>query len=964
MTVREQNHARLLEIVAAMEPGPALEAFRAQGVDEAVLPALIDAAEGLVIADLSKALVVTGRLVIMADAIADAVTRARARRAWAQGLAYANRFQEAIAALEEATRLADDAGATLEAARARLTTLHALARMGRYDDAIAAGQAARAAFMSVGEAVLAARADINLGVTQRMRDCPREAIEHFERARGVLGDQPMLLAQLESNRAEALLDLDRFDEAERAFEAARGEFLRVGARRAAGIVEGNLADLAGRQGRLDLALVHFERALQQLGEQESPGDTARLLTEQADALAAIGMHAEAAEAYRRAIPVLREREMAWESARALAGLGRALIALDKHDEARGTLASAAEAFAALRHSTGLGRVRISQAAAAAVDGLTEEAEVLLTQAMHLLADRPAELVLTRLHLSTLALRSGRMDEAERLAQSALVEARQLDMAPLVADLLHAIARVQRARGQTREAAASLREAIAEIERVRGMLGADRFRAAFLGGRSAVYEDAVGAVLDQAGPNAAAEAFLLAERAKSRSLLDQLHGGAQLTDSLASGAAEPAEARLMGELSKLRRELNALYAQLDSPMAKRAYEPGVWRRSVRDYESKIAGLEGRLASTQRYASVFGEPIGLAAARALLSEGTGLVEFFAEPGRLSAVAATRAGARVIRGIAGPREVSERLESLYFQIGRAVAKGLPDGPAGERLAAAAEVECAALHRLLVAPLAEFIAPLNRLIIVPHGGLHGVPFHALSDGRGSLGGALEIAYAPSASVLDQLVRRPARPGGPETRVVVGYSDEMIPHAEREAREIASRLSGGRLGGARLITGAEATIARVTEAMHGASLVHLATHARFIASNPLASGVRLADGWLTAREIYGMRLDAAEVVLSGCDTGRSVATAGEELMGLSRAFLVAGARSLVMSLWPAHDQSTAEFMVSIYTDRYDEAAGNVPEKAAGNCGMCGPIRRAWAGLRARRPHLAAWAPFVLIGAT
>lgn len=950
MITDQRTPADLLEAIAALEPGAALDALRARGLDAQALPSLFDAAEALVISDLKRALEVTPRLVALADAAGAPVVRARARRAWAQALAYSNRFQEAIQALEQATVLADGAGETVEAARARLTTLHALARMGRYDDAIAAGAAARSAFVDAGERVLAARADINIGVTQRMRDHPREAIEHFDRARESLADEPMLLAQLESNRAEALLDLNRFGEAERAFESARAEFIRVGAARAAGIVEGNLADLASRQGRLDRALTHFEHALAQLGETEAPGDVARLRAEQAEAFASVGMHAEAVEAYRLAVPVLQERGMVWESARARAGLGRSLVALARPDEAREQLAIAAEAFEKLRHSTGLGRVRLSQAEAAVAKSQLREAQTLLTQAVNLLTDRPAELVLARLHLSTVALNSGEINEAERLTLQALAQARELDLAPLVADLLHTQARIHRARGRTAEAVSALRQAIAEVERVRGMLGADRFRAAFLGGRMSVYEDAIAAVLDSGNPDAACDAFTLAERAKSRSLLDLLHGGAELVDPARPPAAETGESRLLGEVARLRGELNALYAQLDEPAARRVYEPQVWRRAVRDYESRIAGLEGRLAATQRYAAVFGEPIGLAAARSLLGPETGLIEFIAESGRYSAIVATGAGASVVRGLATPDQVRERLELLYFQIGRAIARGLPDGPAGARLAEAAEAETRRLHDLLIEPLRELIAPMSRLIIIPHGALHAVPFHALSGARGPLGEAMEIAYAPSASVLDQLARKPGgqAAGG---RIVVGVSDDLIPHAESEARQVA-----GRLEGSRLILGGAATIRAVSEAIQGASLIHLATHARFVHSNPLASGVKLADGWLTARDIYSLKLDRAEVTLSGCDTGRSVASAGEELMGLTRAFLVAGARSLVMSLWPAHDQSTADFMVSMYADRYN-GADAAP-------GMCGALRRSWLDLRLRRRHLAAWAPFVLVGAT
>lgn len=954
MTVDQRSQAELLAVVADLEPGPAMQALRARSLDAGAIPALADAAEALVISDLKRALDVTGRLVALADAFGEDLPRARARRARAQALSYGNRFQEAIDALAEATALADRAGAAIEAARARLTTLHALARMGRYDEAIAAGQAAREAFVRADEPIMAARADINLGVTQRMRDRPREAIEHFERARPAVREEPMLLAALESNRAEALLDLNRFTEAEQAFESAREQFIRIRAGRAAGIVEGNLADLAGRQGRLDRALEHFERALAQLGETEAPGDVARLQAEQAEAFSALGMHAEAAESYRRAVPVLRERQMAWEAARAQAGLGRALLALARAEEARAELDAAAAAFEALGHATGLARTRMSQAVAAVAQARPEEAERLLTQAAALLHDRPAELALARLHLSTLALRAGRIDEAERSALAALDQARQLDLAPLVADLLHALARIHRARGRLPDAVAALREAIAEVERVRGMLGADRFRAAFLGGRLAVYEEAVAAVLDLAGPDATTEAFALAELAKSRSLLDLLQGGVQLAESAGPDerAAEPdaGEGRLLSEVARLRGELNAMYAQLDAPAARRAIDPAQWRRGVRDHESRLAGLEGRLAATRRYAAVFGQPVGLSEASARLAPGVGLIEFFGEPEVYSAIVATGRGAAVVRGLAPRAGVREHLESLYFQLGRAIARGLPSGPAGERLVAATEAETQALHRLLIAPLAEHLAGLSRLIIVPHGSLHAAPFHALSEGRGPLGEAVEVAYAPSASVLDQLVRKPAGEAAGRA-LVVGFSDETIPHAEREAQEVAARLPG-----AELLLGPRATMAAVTAAMRGASLIHLATHARFVRGNPLASGVKLADGWITAREIYGMRLEGAEVTLSGCDTARSVATAGEEHMGLTRAFLVAGARSLLMSLWPAHDESTAEFMLFLYGERYNGAA-RAP-------GLCGALRQAWMALRRRQRHPAAWAPFVLVGAT
>lgn len=952
MMTRRANPVAL-EDIAGLNPADAACLLRRGDDAPARLMELVESAERLVIAELKRALDLTEMLVRLADELGDPLPRARARRAWAQALAYANRFDDALVALGEATGLAETAGAGVEAARARLTTLHALARQGRYDEAIAAGESARSAFVEAGERVLAARADINLGVTQRMRDRPAEALRHFDRARAALDDQPLLLAPLQSNRAEALLDLNRFEEAELAFEAAREQFERAGAARAVAIVEGNLADLAGRQGRLDRALEHFERAVRRLDESEAPGDLARLEAERADALGAIGMHAEAAEAYRRALPVLREMKMAWETARALAGLGRELAAMGRPEDAEPQLAAAAAAFEALGHSTGLGRVRISQAAAARQP---DEAARLLRLARELLADRPADAAAADLGLSSLDLRAGRLDEAESRAHEALRRARELDLAPLIADLLHALARIARARGKPGEALRRLREAVAEVERVRGTLSADRFGSAYLGGRTAIYEDAVSAVLDGGGEEAAAEAFSLVERAKSRSLLDLMHGGAAIAESLERGAENPDEAKLLAAAAKMHADLNALYAQLDDPAGRAGRDPAAWKQTVHERERSLADLERRLAATRRYGRVYGQPAGLAQAAAVLNPDAGLLEFFVEGGRYAAVLATRNQARVFRGLATREDVADRVESLYFQVGRAIARGLPAGPAGERLAAAATAETDRLYDLLLAPMQEAIEPLRRLIVIPHGVLHAAPMHALSRRGEPLVAQREVLQAPSASVLTRMTQRPAG-SEPARRVVVGVSDELIPYAEREACAVAERITAA----TRLI-GREATTQRVKEALRGAGAIHIAAHARFIHENPMASGIKLADGWLTARELCALRLEGAAVTLSGCDTGRSALTAGEELMGLTRAFLLAGARSLLLTLWPAHDRHASDFMLAVCEARYDDAGREVTDTESSG-GLAGAVRQSQLALRERQGHLAAWGPYVLIGA-
>ena len=117
-----------------------------------------------------------------------------------------------------------------------------------------------------------------------------------------------------------------------------------------------------------------------------------------------------------------------------------------------------------------------------------------------------------------------------------------------------------------------------------------------------------------------------------------------------------------------------------------------------------------------------------------------------------------------------------------------------------------------------------------------------------------------------------------------------------------------------------------------------------------MASGLKLADRWLTVRDIYAMRLRASLMTLSGCETGRAAVRNGDELMGLVRGCIAAGARSLLLSLWAVNDESTADLMA----DFYGAYRQGISPAAA--------LRGAQRALLERKPHPASWAPFILGG--
>ncbi|MBI3963033.1 MAG: CHAT domain-containing protein [Deinococcus sp.] len=251
-------------------------------------------------------------------------------------------------------------------------------------------------------------------------------------------------------------------------------------------------------------------------------------------------------------------------------------------------------------------------------------------------------------------------------------------------------------------------------------------------------------------------------------------------------------------------------------------------------------------------------------------------------------------------------------------------------------------ALYRQLLAPLAPALAD-RGLVIVPHGPLHYLPFHALYDGRQYLLERHQVSYAPSAAVWQMCLGKQPRALGPA--LVLGVPDQGIPYVLDEVRGV-----GQTLGQARVLIGAEATTEALRRWGPEARLIHLASHGAFRADNPLFSALRLGDGWLTAREVYGLELRGTLVTLSACDTGLNQVAAGDELIGLARGFLYAGAPSLVVSLWTVHDQAAAALMQHFYT------------ALSQGLGKAAALRLAQLETLADHPHPYYWAPFVLMG--
>ncbi len=292
--------------------------------------------------------------------------------------------------------------------------------------------------------------------------------------------------------------------------------------------------------------------------------------------------------------------------------------------------------------------------------------------------------------------------------------------------------------------------------------------------------------------------------------------------------------------------------------------------------------------------------------------------------------------------------------------------------------------LYRDLVAPVEHALPEGVPLLIEPHGPLWLVPFAALPDAHGRcLVDRCPLLHAPSLDVLYEIANRPqAGAPGSLRALLVGDPTPLapqshgdleivlapLPGARAEATEIAELLPGRAL----LLLGDAASLDRVEEEIPGHAILHFATHGVAWPDDPLGSFLALSDGALTVRGFLERARsrasvkepEAAEttatrargvtdlVVLSACQTGLGQIT-GDGVIGLTRAFLIAGARSVIVSLWSVDDDATRALMVAFY--RHYLELGN---KAVA-------LQRAMLEVRGVDGWGEArfWAPFVLVGA-
>lgn len=559
-------------------------------------------------------------------------------------------------------------------------------------------------------------------------------------------------------------------------------------------------------------------------------------------------------------------------------------------------------------------------------------------------------------LGQLAAKRGRLALAAEYHQRALDIYRRLSPGTAnEAFAWHALAGLSRRQGRIQLALERFRKALNAVEDQVGRLGgsgAAEFRAQFL----EYYRDTIGLLLELGRP---AEAFHVLERSRARSFLARLaERDLELSD-------------VPADLDRARRRLAVGYERIQRQLAELSPEEHVSEiealqrrlRSLREERNRIA-KEIREASPRLAALAYPEPLELREARQALDPGTLLLSYSVGPEQTLLFAlAPEIDLRVETLAVGEEKLRHGVKSLHGKI-RMAAGGEP--------ALQSELESLAreLYAALIEPVEDLVAASERLLLIADGPLHSLPWAALvrespADGRQYLVEWKPLHMVLSATVYAELRKRrkegrgdkPVRlaafgdPHYPVARNAAPAMDAVVrsvrergvfdwrplPHSRREVEGLAALYPAGDV---RAYLGAEATEERAKSLERNVEIVHFATHGHVDERFPLSSFLALSmredgsadrdNGLLQAWEIIEqVRLDADLVVLSACASGSGVEQAGEGLIGLTRAFQFAGARTVAATLWSVQDRATADLMVRFHRHLSRGAAKDEALRAA-----------------------------------
>jgi tetratricopeptide (TPR) repeat protein len=862
--------------------------------------------------------------------------------AWTHGIAQVikGEMEAAIAAFDAAAADFDSLGQPCHAAQTQVPKIMALAMLGRHDDAADCAGIAQRALLENGDLQSASKVSLNLGNLHLRADRYAAAAEHFREAAVLfarVGD-PEHSVMADIGLADALTALGDLDEAERTYARARSRAATHSFAVLEAVAEESIALLALVRGRYHDALVGLEGSRRRYAELEMPQHLAIAEKQLADAYLELRLLPESLAGYEAALDRFRALDMRVDLAWTLVQRGRSLALAGQRAAAAASLAEAAQHFDALENTTGAAAVALAQAELALVGADGVQALAFAREAASHF--QHAGQVERRLRAETVQaqalLQVGDAALARSHFDATLDAARKYQLLPVQLRCITGGAMAALAAGDRATARAGLQAAADLFEDQRCTLPGDEVRSAFQCDHLLPFQQLLRLELEahDVGQSDAADVLAQLDRFRARTLADRL--GADERGNGEGVAQQSGTQDLRARLTWLYRRLHRLHDEAGASAALTA-ELRAAERELLERARRIRLATGIATPVREHAE-----LDIRSLQSLLEPGDALVEYGVQGDELFACVVTRAGVQLKRHLAAWPRVVDTVRSLRFQIetlrhgSAAVQHHLPT------LERRAQAHLQRLHALVWQPLEPLLGERQRVLIVAHTQLGSVPFSALHDGERCIAERWQVAFSPSARLALRALAR--QPRAAVSVLALGESTRL-PHAAGEANAVSGLLPQGRA-----FVGEDATIENLLAHGGSADVIHLACHAQFRTDNPVFSALHLHDGVLTAEAIGALRLPGVNVVLSGCETALSDAGGGDEMFGLTRAFLVAGASRVLAALWPVDDATTAELMFDLYAGL---RRGQSPGAA---------LRHAQLMARTRRAHPFYWASFSLMG--
>ena len=778
---------------------------------------------------------------------------------------------------------------------------------GRYTDALKAYQEALAIDEKL-ELKPSVALDLqNIGLSYVGLGRGADAVATLDRAISIAHDTGLIKEEADSRKAKAsaLLQLGKYTEAIDQYNKAAEVFQQAGLNGEAQYkqswveVLGDLGTLEVRLGDLASAEKQFRRAIDVAEQIKHPRGVTMNLLSLGDLQARQKRYAEAAALYEHA-------------------LSRAVTADDKR--------TAALARVQLAHVyRNLRKVSEAESEARQANDIAKNTQAKPLEAEALFA------------LAEVFRVSDRWNEAVDTFRSGSAVARDVADPELSWRFDFGLGQTLEALARNDDALVCYQNAVKTIEAVRTALREQRFRAGYIEDKYQVYLALVQLLIKLGRVE---DAFVAAEKLRARTYLDMLDRG---QPPLLNESQRQTEQTLKSRIRDLQQHLDE---ENSKPNPERR------RKRLDQFSSELKEVENEY---QRFLDDISaaEP-SYAAARALkvptsndvrgaLTSATALLEYVVAEDQVVVFVITSDGLHAKTISASNDDIASKTETLRDLTMR-------------RHTDEWKAPAAALFRTLIQPIrdAGWLKGKQRLYIVPHTILHYVPFSVLRDDDRLLVDDYVIAYLPAAAAL---TRNDANRENGKSILAMSPANTRLRYTRAESETVSSFFPNNRT----VLVGPRATETSFKELAKRFDVIHLATHAYFNKANPLLSGLVLEadaaeDGRLEVHEIMNLRLNANLVTLSACDT--AVATGyfsdvppGDDLVGLTRAFLSTGTSTVLASLWEINDRSAVSFMNKFYRElrRADKASALTQAQRQTR------LRPAY-----RHPYY--WAAFVLAG--